>query len=450
MKPVVVVGGGLSGLAAAVELASRKIPVTVLEQRPSAGGRAYSFREPATGETIDNGQHALIAGYAHTFRFLRLIGTDGLLRVQPRPELVLHHPDRGFCRFRLARVPSPLHLLIGVMSTDLLAPSDRVGLLRAGRILTRPPEDDESLQEMTIHQWLDLAGQSREVRRSFWEPLAVSIVNERVDLAAALPFLRSLRTAFLGGWRNAALALPLVGLSELYVEPARRYLAERGGSVVTGADVVGIIARGDAVEEIRIRDGSTLACSAAILAVPSNRAEILLPEALRDAGFLAGMAEIPASPIVSIHLWFETDFMEQQVLGLVGRSVQWIFNKRLLSHSPGKGGYLVAVISAARDFAGLPGEKLVEIACEDLRSVYGTAVGGVRSSLVIREKRATYSSTPATERLRPGVETPLPNLFLAGDWTRTGFPATIEGAVMSGFLAADRADCFSRHNWRYS
>jgi len=437
VTPVVVVGGGLSGLAAAVSLSSRRIPVILLEQRKSPGGRAYSFVDLSTGTVIDNGQHVLIAGYSRTMEFLGTIGSRGLVAVQPVPELLFHHPERGFCSFRLPNLPSPLHLLAGVISSGLFSPADKLRMLRAGLALRSSPRADEIGE--TVESWLDALGQSAETKRSFWEPLAVAVMNEHIGTASSLVFLHAVRTAFLSGARGSALAIPTVGLSELYVDPARACIERRGGVVRCGADVTESIAEGGKISGVRLRGGETIGCSAVILAVPSYRAAGLLPDALRGSGFLARASSIPLSPIVSVHLWFADDVMPQEVLGIVGRRIQWVFNRRKISREKGAGGHLSVVISAAREYVGMENDDLTRIALEDLRSVFGAAAGHATHAVVIREKRATFSCAPDVGPLRPGSVTPLPNLFVAGDWTDTGYPATIEGAIVSGQRCADLA-----------
>jgi len=427
-KHVVIVGGGLSGLAAAVELSSRGIAVIVLEQKPALGGRAYSFTDARTGDVIDNGQHVLVAGYERTMQFLETIGARHLLAVQKQPVLLFHHPDRGFRKLQLPRCEAPWHLLFGVLNCRLLSIPDRLRLLRAGASL-RHPEKDELLADLTVSEWLTVVGQSSESRRSFWEPLAVSIMNERTERASALLFVRSLRKAFFGSWQDASLAIPTVGLSELYVEGAQKYIMLHGGKLLCGADVVEVSLEEGIVSGVRLRDNVNVKADAVILAIPHYTLVDILPGPLRDQPVFRNLENLSTSPIVSIHLWFDQEVMEHDMVGLVGRRVQWIFNKRKLSHDTGKG-HVSAVISAGHDVVSLMNEELVRIAVEDLRSVY-PSVGEPIHAVVVREKRATFSPTPDAERLRPPQKSSVPNLFFAGDWTDTGYPATIEGAIMS-------------------
>jgi squalene-associated FAD-dependent desaturase len=430
-KQVVIVGGGVSGLAAGVFLTERGVPVTLLEQKLTLGGRAYSFQDAETGDIIDNGQHVLIAGYERTLQFLRTIGTLHLLSIRPFPILIFHHPQKGFRRFQLPRLPTPLHFILGFLQCDLLSFLDRWRALGAGRNIRNTGADD-SRATMTVEQWLDSVGQSTESRRSFWRPIAVSMMNENPDTAPALPFVRSMRKAFLGNWRNACLGIPNVGLSQLYVEGSQEYIGTHGGKIRCGADVVEVLFEGSLVKGVRLRDGSEVECRGLILAVPPYRIKDLLPDAMVCDPPFSGIHSIQYSPIISTHLWFEKDFMDHEFVGLIDRRTQWIFNRRRISKESGIGGHVSAVISAAYDFVGHSNDELVQISVEDIRSVYPALAAGPTHSVVIREKRATFSLTPRTEYLRPSQETPVPNLFLAGDWTSTGYPATIESAVISG------------------
>ncbi len=374
--------------------------------------------DAATGDEVDNGQHLLIAGYTHTLAFLDRIGTRHLVHIQPRPVLPFHHPVRGFVDLRLPALPSPVHMLWGVLRTPLLSVPDRLALLRGGAALRL--ERAESADGMTIAGWLDEHGQPEEVRRCFWEPLAVAIMNERIDRAPARLFLDALRQAFLRHSSDAALVFPRAGLSRLFADPACAFVAKQGGEIRCNADVVRILIAGDGAMEVVLKSGETLRTPVLVLAVPPDRA----------AALLRGIAEIPdgstPSPIVSMHLWMNPEFMKQEVLGLIGKRIHWVFRKDR---------HLSVVISAAHDYVNLGNDELVNIALEDLWQVFGARVPAPSHSVVIREKKATFLPRDSSQS-RPGPRTGVDNLFLAGDWTNTGLPATIEGAILSGQAAA--------------
>ena len=429
---VIIVGGGVSGLAAGVLLTTQGVMVTVLEQKPALGGRAYSYTDAVTGDVVDNGQHVLIAGYERTMHFLDIIGAREFLTIQKTPLLCFHVAERGFREFRLPPLPSPLHLIWGILTSSLFLFRDRLRLLRAGAALASAhPATDEALRAMTVEQWLDSVGQSRECKISFWEPLAVSIMNEHIDRASAALFVRSVAKAFLHGRRHAALAIPHVGLSQLYAEGAQKYITLHGGKVLCGVDVDGVDITDGRVGGVRLRGNTAIRGDAVILAVPPQKLLAILTGTSLATRLHPILSSFDSSPIVSIHLWFTSEWMTRDVVGLVGRRVQWVFNKRMINGETGKGGHISAVISAAHEYVERTNEELVRIAVEDLRSVYPDAVEEPRHAVVIREKSATFSATPAIECLRPPQATEIPNLFFAGDWTDTGYPATIEGAVAS-------------------
>ena len=437
---MIIVGAGVSGLAAGVTLASRGIPPLLLEQKPFAGGRAYSFRDSQTGETVDNGQHVLLTGYSRTNRFLDMIGSRSLLAVQPATELLFHHPHRGFCSFALPEWKSLLRLPAGILGSQLLPFVDRCRMLRSGRSILY--DTDEQLASQTIRQWIASHHQSWECQTSFWEPLAVSIMNERIDRASALSFLRALRSAFLGSPQDARLAFPRAGLSQLYVDPAVAFIRQKEGSLLYNANVVEVLVREDRVSGVRLKDGSTFPCAALILSVPPHRIGSIVPSRLHSLFAINAWEQFTFAPIVSVHFWFQEDFMSQPFVGLVRRRTHWLFNRRQLSDEPLPGGHISSVISAAHDVVTCSNEEIIRMALEDLRSVFGTLVADPLHAVVVREKRATVSLTPFVESSRPPQHTPIPNLFLAGDWTRTGYPCTIEGAVISGETSADLATAF--------
>jgi squalene-associated FAD-dependent desaturase len=300
------------------------------------------------------------------------------------------------------------------------------------------------LRGLTVEEWLARSGQTEETRRSLWDPLAIAIMNEHCATASAELFVRSLHQAFAGDRRSAAFALPSVGLSELFAHPAVADIRAHGGEVRLDCGVAELLVEGDRVSGVRLEDGSTVGARTVILALPPHRVTSLLPGHLAADPFFAPIGRIPFSPIISLHLWFDRDVMgTRDVVGIVGRRIQWIFNRRVIAPPDGNSpniavGSLCAVISAAHEEMKMSNDALVADAMEDLRSVFGETPEPI-GTIIVREKRATFSSSPATELLRPGHLTPVAGLYLAGDWTATGLPATIEGAIQSGEKCAELA-----------
>ena len=268
------VGGGFAGLAAAVRLARAGVRVTLLERRPFLGGRAYSFAHPATGEMLDNGPHALMGAYTEAIDFLHEIGASAKLTVQPRLHVALAHPVLGMGLVAAPAVPGPLQAPAALLGYRLLSRVDRVRLLAgAMRLVARR----DRLAGMTVAGALAATGQSREACERFWRPLAIAVLNESPDLAAAPPFAAVLRRAFFAGGRAARFALANVPLSALYTEDARHVIERHGGSVRTGATVASLVLRPDGVAGVVLRGGERIAADAVVLALPCAALLRMLP-----------------------------------------------------------------------------------------------------------------------------------------------------------------------------
>lgn len=439
MSAIVVIGGGFAGLAAGVALAADGARPLVLEARAHLGGRARSFTDPASGERLDNGQHAMMGCYAHTLAFLERIGTAGRLVRQDRPRVAMLHRTRGAGLLAGARLPAPLHMAGGVLGYRLLRPGERPSALRAGlAILRRHRRGDASLADCTVAELLRELGQSAEAQASFWNPVAVATLNELPERAAARPFAAVLARAFFGSRRDAQFVLPGTDLSDLYTGAAREFIVGRGGRVETQAAVAGLELGPTGVRAVRLRDGRRLATAACIAAVPPRALAALLPDALRAAPPLRGLDAFAGSPIVSVHLWLDRPVLTEPFLGCVGTTTHWFFNRSALQMRGGADGqWLSAVISAGHAVVDWPNQRLAAAVLDDLRALLPDAAAAtVRRAVVVKERQATISNTPATERRRPPAATPLANLWLAGDWIATGLPPTIESAVMSGHRAA--------------
>jgi zeta-carotene desaturase len=432
---VAVVGGGFAGLAAAVRLAKAGVRVTVLERRPFLGGRAYSFEHPATGETLDNGPHALMGAYTEALDFLAEIGAAAKIVVQPRLHVTLAHPVLGMGVVAAPAVPGPLQAPAALLGYRLLSRGDRLRLL-AGAV--RLVAERGALAGWTVSEALAATGQSRAACERFWHPLAIATLNEAPELAAAAPFAAVLRRAFFAGARAARFALPRVPLSALYADDARRVVEMHGGRVRTGATVASLVCGAEGIDGVVLRDGERLAADAVVLALPCAALLRLLPEALAASPPFRALAGVGTSPIVSVHLWLDRPVgWGGTFLGLLGGRAQWLFD---CGPASGNGHRIASVTSGARFWDGASDDEIAAEVLADARAVVPSiAAAGCARSLVVRERHATLSLTPAADAVRPGVTTEVRNLFLAGDWIATGLPATIEGAVQSGREAARRA-----------
>jgi squalene-associated FAD-dependent desaturase len=439
LTDVIVIGGGLSGLSAAVDLCSHGLKVTVLEQKYRCGGRAYSYVDKKTGDTVDNGQHLLMGCFKNTKCFFEMIGTLGKLNTQRNLEVTFHHREKGFVTFRCPSLPSPFHLVVGIVQLKTLSLRDRLRLLSLVVQVGWQNKGALIRDGLTVDEWLTSCNQTEECKENFWNVIATATLNESPRQASASLFLKVLREAFLNGRDGSVLMVPNKGLSDLYVEDAQKYIHEHGGEVINRTRVRRVIFSGERASAVELGAGRRLRARAFISSIPLLDLLPIFPRRSgtlpRETGEIKGISH---SGILTINLWLDRDVMGKDFVSLLGSPVQWVFNKkRIFLDGAGKGNYLSCVISDAGELLSWKNESLVALAVDEVARAYPeTRSAKVVHSLVIREKRATMSSSPTMERFRLPARTQWHNLFLAGDWTDTGLPSTIESAVTSGFNAA--------------
>ena len=434
MTHVAVIGGGFAGLAAAVSLAGKGIAVTLLERRKRLGGRAYSFTDRTTGDTVDNGQHLFMKCYRHTRDFLARIGTADRLQFQHAFHIPFRHPARGNSTLSFyGWLPPPLNLFAGFLRFGAIGWADVLRLRRVAASLKHPPECDTS-----VDAWLNTCGQSPVIRRAFWDPLCVSALNQhpqdaRADLMAAV-----LREAFLGGRDGACIGYAGAGLSALYTDAARRFIEAHGGTVRVGAAVTAISSRSDCRIALRLKSGEGVTADACICAIPpSDISNLLLQNDFQILLHL--LPQFRPSPILSLNLWFDRPIINTEFVGLLDARMHWVFDKAAIyaGRDRASEGHVTLVASAADDLMDRPDGELVRIALEDLRAtVPETRKARLLHHRAIKERRATFARPPGSPALPP--QPVCPNVYIAGGWTDTGLPDTIEGAVLSGYRAAER------------
>jgi zeta-carotene desaturase len=429
---VIVVGGGCSGLAAATALVDRGARVLVLEARPTLGGRASAVRDPATGETLDNGQHVLMGCYDDTLAFLRRIGTADRVRRQAGLAVTMVERDGRRSTLRLPPLPAPLHLLAGVLAWDAISWRETLSVLGvASAIRSNPTRTSD-----TVRQWLQRHGQAPRLIELFWEPLALAALNQPIDEAAVDTFLEVLRRMFGPEADRASLVVPAVPLDALYAEPAREWLHARGSEVRTRASARIVVDR-ERVAGVEVRgeriDAPEVICAAPWFAL----GDVFAPSPASLADLIAAARGTASSPIVTVNLWYDRPVMEEMLLGLPGRVFQWVFDKgqvfgRDRSH-------LSLVSSGAAEVVARTNDELIAIGTREMAGgIPGVQGARLLHASAVRERHATFSLAPG-QPARPPTETPVQGLWMAGDWVDTGLPATIESGVVAGHLAAAAA-----------
>jgi hydroxysqualene dehydroxylase len=446
---VIIIGGGFAGLAAAVELAEQGRKVLVLERRGFLGGRAYSFADKTTGTVIDNGQHLMMGCYHHTLDFLGKIGALDKVKFQANPRVdFLHDSASGqisHASFQCPNWPAPLHLLAGLARLQSIGWNDRLRALRVGLTLQLMNGDRKGerakLADVTVREWLNELGQSEQMQRRFWDIIALATLNETPERASADMFARVLEQAFLHSKRDSTMVISRVGLSDLYTTDARSFLVARGGAVRLNADVEQIEFNNQRVTGLTLRGGEQLTAETVISTVPYFALRRMVrPEVLSAKASLRTLSALKSAPIVSINLWYDRQVTELEFVGLLDSPVEWVFNKNAIAGEPvDKLQHLALVISGAHEAAKQTKEELIALAEREMERFFPAArQTKPRHAVVIREHDATLSHTVGVARLRPPQQTEFENFYLAGDWTDTGLPATIESAVWSGQECARR------------
>jgi hydroxysqualene dehydroxylase len=435
-KRVVVVGGGWAGLAAAHGLATRGVDVTLFEKRAVLGGRAYSYRAREAGHAVDNGQHLMMGCYRATLGFLGRIGAADRVEIQPALRVPFLHPARGRAVFACASAPSPLHLTLGALGYAHLSPRERLTLVVGGLRIALGYRRG-SATKATVAEALVVAGQNQNLRTCFWNPLAIAVLNEVPERASADLFAEVLRRVFFARASASRIVFPKSGLSDVCAEPAARAIERAGGTIVSGAAVKALEFADGRVTLLNASGRPPDAVDAVVLAVPpAALATLIAPDDAARCG-IPDLAVFRPAPIVSVHLWFRESFRSPRMAGFLDGPIHWLFTPPM---QPESGRYVTLVVSGAHELAGESPEEILRIARQELGRYFpDTANRETADALVVKEASATFAATPEEQPFRPSTKTRVANLFLAGDWTDTGLPATLESAVESGERAAAAA-----------
>jgi zeta-carotene desaturase len=421
MPSVAIAGGGIAGISAAAALASAGYRVTVLESRPYLGGRATSYDVPGTeAGAIDNCQHILLKCCVHLLDLYRRLGVED--QIEFHREFYYLEPGGRRSILRAGWLPAPAHFTASFATLQFLSTAEKWEVARALWALRREHGRRTDLDRITMQEWLEEKKQSRRAIGRFWAPVLTSAVNEELDRMAASHGFQVFHLAFLASKDAYQMGVPRIPLGELH--SAARLEARTGAQVLLRRKVTGVRAAQGRLAAWETADGA-IEADAFIAALPFEPLRSLLPDLLED------WSVFEYSPITGIHLWFDQPVTELPHAVLLDSPFQWFFAKS-------GGRYLQLVVSASRFLETWPRREVVARAVEDLHR-YLPAVSRARLLRfhVVKEMRATFSARPGLEAKRPRPETRFENLFLAGDWTQTGWPSTMEGAARSGYRAAE-------------
>ena len=440
---MIVIGGGLAGLSAGVALAEAGWRVRLFEQRPFLGGRATSYWLP-DGEHVDNCQHVTFGCCTNLEDFYRRVGVAEKIKFFDR--LVLQDPQGRRGSLHAGILPAPMHLMGSFLTFAPLSVRDKLAIGRGMLAIFQSkgePEELQSARPVSMQEWLKSKGQTPQAIERFWRAVLVSALSEELDRIDARYGLQVFWKSVLATRKGYLMGVPVVELGALY-EQCRTSIEGKGGEVNLRAPLRGLKFEGNQLKSVIFDEGREEVAEAVVLALPHSVLDELLPEEVkrRNPG-LGQISKIQDAPITGVHFWFDREVMSEPFLTLLETTTQWIFNKSMLRAGQNgtakeKGQYLQLVISASYELLEKPRQEIIDLCLAEVRQALPLAgAANLLKATVIKEAAATFSPQPGVDGWRPTQQTSVKGMFLAGDWTATGWPATMEGAVRSGYLAAE-------------
>jgi squalene-associated FAD-dependent desaturase len=439
IRSVIVVGGGLAGLSAACALADAGYQVRLLEKRRYLGGRASSYEHPGTGEVIDNCQHVLLGNCVNLIDLYRRLEVSDAIRWFDRMTFV--EPGGRRSILQPSFLPAPLHDMPAFLRAAAFSFSDKLAIGRGlSAFIAGIPQDSEE----NFAHWLDRHGQTKRAIERFWKPVLVSALNEDPEHMSVHYAGQVIRKSLLLSPGAGRFGVPTIPLSELYGRSIE-YVQSRGGEVHLSA----------APESFRWSDETrqwtvtareqAFTSDAIVLALAFEGLSKLMPALPQNpeaAQLAKNLERFGHSPITGIHLWFDREITDLEHAILLDATIQWLFHKSRLQKRGEQGSYVELVVSASKSLVEMQRQEIIDLALRELAGFFpAVAEAKLIKAAVVKEVRATYSIRPQLDLIRPTAVSPWPHVFLAGDWIATGWPATMEGAVRSGYLAAEAVSC---------
>jgi len=458
-KKVIVLGGGLAGLAAAVILVEREFHVTIIERKPFLGGRASSFSiitansiqkkflaensqsslidHRDKGVFIDNCQHVLLNCCTNLLDFYKRIGVEKYIRFVDHYLFQNFQGNEGVIKG--SRLPAPFHLLPSFLQFKCLPWKDRLAVVYGFACMFFEQSNFNRLDQVTMLNWLRTHGQSARAIEVFWRTFLVSALNEDLERASAKYGVRVCIEGLLKNSNAFQMGVPTVPLEKLYTQPCLKFLRERGAEVRLRSTVNRIEVIDSKVSGIKLNDGTEMEADYYLSSLPPEALLSVFDKAIvNESRYLSKLRRFHFSPIISIYLWFDKPITDLTCLAVSGRKVQWIFNKTNKNHNSNSNNHLSVVISASREFLFLQKADILRIVLKDLNKILPATQGSqLLNSIVIKEPFATFSCSVGCDQIRLEQKSPLSNLLVAGDWTNTGWPPTMESAVRSSYCCAE-------------
>ncbi|UCF65672.1 MAG: FAD-dependent oxidoreductase [bacterium] len=435
-KTIVIIGAGIAGISAALHTLDYNLKPILIDRNRHLGGRVRSFLANDIGQPLDNGQHILASAYKETRHLLKRIGSSDRVLFQERFEArFITGPGKEF-QFRTYRLPSPLHFLLPLLKKKNVANihwRDFWQIFNHSDLLGQ-----DRFKDMTVEEWINITGQSQSMTELLWKPLALSILNTPIHTASAYLLYQAISRSFLGPYKMSGMGIPLDWLSEIFSGPAERYLKDHQAEIRLLTPVNKIIRQNDQVFRV-VTPGETFTSKWIISCLPPYALHTLLESCvLPDLNSLKkNLARFEYNPIMTVNIFLDKPLPGNFPASLVASPIQWIFCHPSTDLSQHQYGYAL-VSSASNAYSESSREEVLEMVQAELERMFQIDFHNTYRILaykIIKEKRATISQSPEALEIRPGPVTPVPKFILAGDWTDTGLPATIESAALSGRLA---------------
>ena len=430
-EPVVIIGAGWAGLAAAVKLTEQGHTVTVFESAKQAGGRARSVN--FNGLEIDNGQHILIGAYTECLSLMKTVGIDTEAALKRLP-LLLTVIDKTKLILQAPPLPAPLHLLYALFTAKGLKFKDRIAAIKFGLYLKK--HNYQLKQDISVEDLFQLTQQTDILVRQLWEPLCLSIMNTPIKEASANVFMNAFRDAFTNKRKDADLLLPTTDLSNLFPNAAVKYIENNGGKVYLKSRIENIEINNNEVTAVNAKidnDKQSIKTPHVIIATAPQNLNKLIAEHSTLNSISNNIEQLNYEPIVTVYLQYPEEIqLTQSMIGLSSTLSQWVFDRGSFCQ---QAGLISVVISAKGEHMTMDDDTLIKLVHDEISILFSSKPTLIKS-FVIREKRATFACTVNINDIRPTNTTNVKGLFLAGDYTDTGYPATLEGAVRSGLAAA--------------
>ncbi|EKD41217.1 MAG: phytoene/squalene synthetase fused to flavin containing amine oxidoreductase [uncultured bacterium] len=434
-KSVCIIGGGIAGLASAVFLDAYGYKITLIERKPVLGGRTFSFKDKITGFEIDNGQHLLMGAYHETLRLLDMIGSRSQILIPAKNRVPLINQMGEMDYFHIPQLPQPFNVLIAFLRLNCFSWKDKLNLFKIKKALKN--HNPQKFLKSTVKQWLILMDQSEDAIINFWTPLTLATLNESVDVASAHHLLTVLQKGLLGGAFDSQFLIPKKSLNALIGNPAQTYLEMRGHKIIKSTSALHLHVLDNIVRELECSNGEKIKTDYFVSALPPRGLLKIIPKGFVDSlTYFSGIKKLKFSPIISVNLWFDQNFIPELFVGASSTKTHWFFNKNRISDIQGPPYHYVGVLSAAYDLLETPGHVIKEMVLNDLYKLFPEGKKAkLLHSLVGKEREATICHSTETETYRPFQQSPFENFFVTGDWTQTYLPATIESAALSAKIA---------------